>query len=95
MSIKFIITFQAKEDAIRDLSEVMRQVKTDLPNIEGCEGVQVLRNAVNPSVFTLVEAWESKNRHLENSQKLADSGAWDQIVDLLVSAPAGNYYDEI
>ncbi len=95
MSLKFIITFQAKTNTIADFLKIMQQVKTDLPMVDGCHDVQVLRNIDNPCVFTLVETWENKESHQENSKKLQDSGSWDHIIGLLASEPDGSYFSDI
>ncbi len=95
MSLKFIITFHAKPDSKEAFLEIMQQVKIELPVVEGCEGVQVMQGVDDPCIFTLFEAWENKEAHQANSQKLMDSGSWDHIVGLLASEPDGSYLKAI
>lgn len=94
MSLHFIISFQVQQQKRQAFEDLLHQVKTDLPKVEGCTGVTILSNLEDPTHFTLVETWESREQHQANSQKLAASGDWDYILGLLDEEPSGIHYKE-
>lgn len=95
MGITFIITFQAKPETEKEFLALMLQVQKTLPDVEGCVGVQVFRQAEHSSIFTLVESWTDMAAHQANSRKLVASGVWDNIVAMLAVEPDGNYFKDI
>lgn len=95
MSVTFLISFQAKPAFSQAFADLMASVKNDLPTVSGCRGIRILKEADVADSYTLVEIWESKEAHQKNSQELADSGAWDAIVEMLDGAPDGRYFEAI
>lgn len=95
MSEIFMIKFQAKETASAEFLELMLSVKQDLPRVEGCEGVIVLRQTDDPARFILLETWRNREFHDANTQKLIQAGAWDHLKSLLVAEPEGSYLKQL
>lgn len=95
MSVLFIISFQAKPEATEAFAKLMENVKGDLPGVPGCIGVKIFREAGVVGAYTLLETWESKAAHLENSKNLVESGAWADIAAMLANDPDGRYFVEI
>lgn len=95
MSVEFMITFQIKLKSVEAFVALMQQVKADLPQADGCIGVDIFRRADQSEVFTLVETWETQELHQANSQKLVDSGRWAHILGLLATEPVGAYFTRL
>jgi len=92
MSIIVIVSFETKEEKVFDFSKILENVKTDLPKVEGCLGVNVYQNSSILNQFTLVETWESKELHQINLDKLAKNGTWDTIASHLSKEPESDYF---
>jgi len=92
MSIIVIVSFETKEEKVFDFSKILENVKTDLPKVEGCLGVNVYQNSSTLNQFTLVETWESKELHQINLDKLAKNGTWDTIASHLSKEPDSDYF---
>jgi quinol monooxygenase YgiN len=95
MSVNMVISFSVKQESLNDFRAIMNDVKVNLPKVEGCHNVKILNDLENPLAFTLVEAWESKERHGAHVQGLVDSGAWNSIAAHLAAAPVSAYYSEV
>jgi quinol monooxygenase YgiN len=92
MSISFIIKFKAKVESQVDFHNVMTNVKSELPDIEGCTGVIVHQSSQDVTSYVIMETWESKEFHERHVEGLVSSGMWENIVTLLSENPVGDYY---
>jgi quinol monooxygenase YgiN len=90
-----IITFRSKPEMLGRFSDVMQSVKSTLPLIPGCKAVRIHQGTDDPCVFTLIETWESEERHREHTAGLMANGSWAQISTLLTSEPESAYYAEL
>ena len=88
-----IIYFEAKSEFSLDFANLMQKVKVDLPEVEGCLGIEVYRDCENLNRFTLVEKWDNKTIHEKHLIELRKSGAWDSIVSMLVREPESSYFN--
>lgn len=95
MSISYIISFEVKQEQVPEFVEIMNSVKTDLPEVMGCNGVNIFNDIEYPHKYTLVESWNEKGSHEKHLKNLVDSGIWDTISTLLDAEPIGNYFDEV
>ncbi|HEV7694595.1 MAG TPA: antibiotic biosynthesis monooxygenase family protein [Hyphomonadaceae bacterium] len=90
-----IITFRAKPEKLGEFADVIRGVKSTLPQIPGCKAVRIHQGTDDPCVFTLVETWESEERHREHIAGLVADGSWADISTLLAGEPESRYYAEL
>ncbi len=95
MSINLIITLKAKKNKLMAFTEIMTQVKTDLPNIEGCENVRIFQDTKDPCVFCLIERWGSEEQHKSHIEEFTQSGGWEHMSPHLISDPTMRYCREI
>jgi len=95
MYVTFIITFDVKNEKLSDFSNLMSEVKSELPKTKGCMGVTIHNSIDKPSSYTLVETWESKESHEKHVKNLVDTGEWDNISNHLAADPVSDYYKEI
>ena len=95
MATNVIITFKAKPEKLVEFKEILKSVKSDLPTISGCEGVQIFSDIKNPNTFTLVESWSSEEAHKEHIRGVVESGVWEAIASHLECDPESSYYVEI
>ncbi len=95
MSIHLIITLKAKKSRLAAFTEIMMQVKTDLPAIEGCKSVRIFKNTRNPCTFSLIETWDSEERHKSHLKEFTRSGGWEHMSLHLTSDPVMSYFSEI
>lgn len=93
--IKLIITFETKPDAVEPFAALMAQVKQDLPKVAGCRGVRVFQGKESPSIFTLLEDWDSETAHKVHIDQVISSGAWEKSIAIhLAKQPVSHYYTE-
>lgn len=95
MSIHLLVTFTAKPDKVSAFSEILEQVKFDLPKKDGCQGVRILHKVGNHREFTLLETWKSEDFHKRHIEEVIESGGWEFILSHLTSEPVSSYYNEI
>lgn len=87
-----IITFEVKEEKLDSFKGIMSDVKSSLPQVEGCQSVAVYHDLANSSVFTLVEAWDSREAHQRHIESVVQSGDWDFIAAHLKQDPVSSYF---
>jgi len=95
MDAHLIITFTVKTDRVTAFSEIMRQVKSDLPKIDGCKAVRIFNDKSNACVFSLIETWTSEERHKAHIDSFMKSGGWDHLSSHLACDPVSSYHREI
>jgi quinol monooxygenase YgiN len=95
MSIQLIITFTAEPSKQAAFADILAQIKTSLPKVQGCKGVRVFNDIQNPNVFTLVETWDSQEQHKAHIDQVMASGAWTHIASHLTGDPVSSYYQEM
>jgi heme-degrading monooxygenase HmoA len=54
--------------------QLMRQVQVALPQVPGCEAVRVMYDVADPTRYTLLEHWSSRERHAAHLAHLGASG---------------------
>lgn len=92
MSTNVIITFTSKPDKLAAFTEILIDVKRDLPKVGGCLDVRIFSDTQNPCVFTLVETWESEAAHKKHIEGVVSSGGWNHIASHLACDPSSSYY---
>ena len=95
MGINVILTFKIRPDKVESFTSLMKTVKATLPSVPGCLAVKVYRSPNDPLLFTLVETWDSKEKHGKHIQELKDSGQWDAIAQHFSADAVSNYYEEL
>jgi len=95
MTVARTYFMHAKEGRSAELEQGLRTL-ADLVmnNLEGCLGVEVLRDLGNEHRFLFIERWESEEAHkagLADFRKL-DLGSIFAAVD---GAPDGSYFDSL
>jgi quinol monooxygenase YgiN len=95
MSIKVIVKFNVKSEKLDGFSTILENVKSDLPRVDGCQGVCICRSITNANQFTLVETWKSKKLHQDHFAKIIEDGVWSYISDHLSTEPESDYYENL
>lgn len=95
MNVKLIITFKIKKEKLVSFMEIIKDVKENLPQVEGCKGVKVFQVHDNKHMVTLVETWESIEAHKKHIEYVVSSGTWEKIASHLEEDPSSKYYHEI
>jgi quinol monooxygenase YgiN len=95
MCIKVIVRFNVKSSKLDDFTQIMENVKLDLPNVEGCHDVKIYKGSANANLFTLVETWKSKQLHQKHIAKLTADGVWRFISEHLSAEPESDYYRQL
>ncbi len=93
--IHLIVTFEASGEKLAAFRQILQQVKTDLPQVSGCQAVRIFNSTANERVFTLVETWESESAHRAHIEHVVRSGGWEHIRAHLVSDPLSSYLREV
>lgn len=95
MSVSVIVNFNVKSTMLAEFAGLMKSVKTDLPNVEGCQGVSIYKCLSSANMFTLVEKWETKKHHQNHLAGLSEDGTWEFISNHLAEAPESDYYVQV
>jgi quinol monooxygenase YgiN len=95
MTTNVIVTFTVKPDRRSEFLSILNSVKNDLPMVEGCNGVQVYSDKENADIFTLVENWDSEEKHQKHISGVVESGNWDVLASHLVEDPKSSYFNKL
>ena len=95
LPVTVVITFTARLDALDAFRRVLAGIKSDLLQVPGCAGLQVLSRLDDPCTFTLVETWHSAEAHRAHIDQVISSGAWDSIASHLAWEPSSAYYRQL
>ena len=95
MDIHLFITFQAKPECVAAFAGLLDQVRRELPQAPGCNGVRVFRHHDRPECFTLLETWTSEQAHRAQVERAVASGAWAHIASHLAGDPVSHYATEV
>jgi quinol monooxygenase YgiN len=91
--IHLIVTFEASGEKLAAFRQILQQVKTDLPQVPGCQAVRIFNSTTNERVFTL-ETWETESAHRAHIERVVQTGGWEHIRAHLVSDPLSSYLRE-
>ncbi len=95
MSVQVVVQFKALAEKQAAFEAIMESVKADLPKVPGCLGVSVMQDIDDPCRFTLVETWESQDRHKAHIGKLIADGTWAGIESHLDDQPGSGYFRQV
>jgi len=95
MNIVVIVNFEVKEDKITGFTKILEGVKSELPKVNGCIGVNIFQSSSMTNKFTLVETWETKELHQANLDNLSKNGTWDTIASHLSKDPSSDYFTQL
>lgn len=95
MSTNVIITFKSKPEKLVAFMEILKGVKNDLPNVEGCTAVRIFNDINEPCTFTLVETWQSESAHKKHIEAFVASGGWGHVASHLACDPVSGYYKAV
>ncbi len=89
MTIEHIVTvtFKSKPEHLEAFTGVMKTVSSELPSVDGCKAVRVMTHQDDPSVFMLIEDWESSDKHAVHINRLVESGEWAGLEQMLAVPP--------
>lgn len=95
MSITVIVHFEAKAERHTEFANLMQTVCKELPQVHGCLGVSVYRQANSDTRYTLVEQWQSIERHKAHVADLQSSGEWQTLSEHLAGEPVSDYFSSL
>lgn len=84
--------------AKRGEGDALRAALVDLAGsvstIEGCEGIELLRDAQQPERFFFIERWTSIEAHAIGSKQLP-KGVFAPVMEALDGAPEGRWLERL
>jgi quinol monooxygenase YgiN len=95
MQVNVIITFNVKPDKLDSFLGIMGGVKSNQPNIKGWSSVKIYNDIEKPTIFTLIELWDSKEQHQRHLDGVVESGDWENISSHLISDPVSSYFKRL
>jgi quinol monooxygenase YgiN len=95
MATNVIITFNTKPEKNSDFLAILENVKSELPLVDGCNGVEIYSDNQNENVFTLVESWDSEELHKKHISGIVESGGWEAIASHLSEEPKSSYFSKL
>jgi len=94
MTVARIYIIPAATGKSAEMETALTGVSKLVTALDGCEGVEVLRDLGNEHRFILIEKWASEDHHAKSSAFLPE-GALDSVKDAAGGPPDGSYYDYI
>ena len=94
MQTHLIIRFEARQENLAEFSAIMDGVETGMQQEPGFVSATVYQHADDPTVFTLLELWETRALHEEHYDRIVASGDWAHIKSLLRSEPQMGYFNK-
>ena len=91
-AIHVIVTFETKPELASSFASLLERVRQDLPQVNGCRGVQIFTGTGDAPLFTLLEEWDSAECHQHHIAGVVASGAWEEIAAHLAKDPQSHYY---
>ena len=95
MDIQLIITFHIKKEKLSSFMEIVKEVKTNLPQVDGCKSVQIFQADDDKHIITFIETWQNIQMHKKHIKRVIDSGDWTYILSHLIDEPISQYFYEV
>ena len=92
MSIARLYRMESADGKAAELETALTTLAHQVRPLEGCEGVELLRDAGEGGQFTLIEKWASIEAHKAAATALP-KGAFGPVMAALAGAPEGFYFD--
>ncbi len=92
MSIRLLVKFTVVEDQAETLVGILQGAKPILLNAPGCEAVEVLHGADDPSKVVLSEIWQSREIH-DRYAATADTESTKKLAPILKGEPEVEIFD--
>lgn len=93
--VNAILTFRTEPARVTEFHELVHELKMELRNTPGCLGVRLLHGTDDPTYFTLIEEWETEERHSRHLTGLIADGVWSRLCNLLADEPEHRYCAEL
>ncbi len=94
MSITLLVTLVARPESLAEIERTLEEVKSYLPEVEGCESLRICRALDDPTTFTLIEGWSSRAAHETYQRGVAEAGGWGHFTKHLAQEPLSVYYED-
>jgi len=95
MTVARIYYMHAKEGMSAELETGLRKlVDLVMDNLEGCRGVEVLRDLGNERRFMFVERWDSEEAHQAGAAAFGKLNL-GSVLEALDGPPDGSYFDSL
>jgi quinol monooxygenase YgiN len=95
MSLQVLVRVCVQPKKRSAFEQLMRQVQVALPQVPGCEAVRVMYDVADPTRYTLLERWSSRERHAAHLAHLVASGDWARLREHLAEEPVSAYLSEL
>ena len=95
ISVQAIVKFNIKKEKLEEFLKIMESLKVDLVKVEGCLSINIFQNSDEKEIITVLEYWESIQKHQEHIKTVVDSGGWEFISSLLTKPPLSSYTKEL
>lgn len=92
MSIYRIGETQAKLESIEELRDFLASIMDGIRASSGCEAVQLFQSCDDPTKFTMIEVWASKESHMESVKEIPPEMI-AKVRLMLAAAPRGEYFE--
>lgn len=91
MTTTVVVHFYAKPGQEDELRRHMLHAVPRLPELPGCHGGSIFYDVDAPSLFVLIEHWDSVDAHKAYIERLEDDGTMTTLEPLLDQPPRRRY----
>ena len=81
MGVTLIVQITSKPGRGKELAQLLQPVPED-NDIDGCSGMDILKNSSNQDEIFIIEYWDSIQRHKSFLSELQDAGGLDKMLEM-------------
>lgn len=95
LPITLIVTVVVRSESIGEIARVMTEVADDLPKVDACESVRIVRGLDGSARFPLVGSRTSRTKHEDHRRGVIEQGGREDILGHPASASQGSHREDL
>jgi quinol monooxygenase YgiN len=92
MSVKVVLEFHLKPDAVGEVKASFREVLPDTRAFKGCENISVMQSQEDPNLLVILEQWDTRESYEAYYKWRSDTGTIAMINGLCTAPLEPKYY---
>jgi quinol monooxygenase YgiN len=95
MSVRVTLELHVKPEAAEQMKGGFKELLPDTRAFDGCEEISVLQNQEDPTMFLVVEQWETRESYEAYLKWRTDRGDMDNIAAVSTEPYKVSYFDYV
>ena len=93
MSVVVLLEFRVKPEVVEETKAFFKKILPDTRAFAGCEGLDVLTNADDPTIFVFNERWQSQEHYQKYFAWRTENGSMNAFGAYLAGPPTVRYFN--